>query len=84
MRNLDLIHNKFQSTHLIITGDLNARMGSVIYKNDSIRHTANPDPVINSNGRDLLEWIGSNNDMILVNGYIKGDITFDSTFTCYR
>ena len=84
MKNLDLIYNKFKSTHLIITGDLNSRVGSIVYKNTSIQHTANPDHTVNSNGRDLLHWINNNNDMILVNGLIHGDSTFDSTFTYYR
>ena len=84
MRNMDLIYNQFHPTHLLVIGDMNARLGTMSYKNHLIKHVVNPDTTINCNGRNLTKWVEDNNDMILVNGFIHEKGAFDSQFTYHR
>ena len=84
MKNLELIYDQFKTAHLLVIGDMNARMGKISYKNPSIKHVDNPDITVNCNGRDMLRWIEDNDEMILVNGYIHEKGVFDSGFTYYR
>ena len=57
MENLSLIHEKYKSSHLLITGDLNTRVGMMDYNNPLFSHNINPDTIINTSGSKLLRWI---------------------------
>ena len=52
--NLNLIHEKYHSKDLIITGDLNARIGDISCNNPVISHQTNPDTSVNAHGTKLL------------------------------
>lgn len=82
--NLELIYEKYKSSHLIIAGDMNTRIGTPIYDNEMIDHTKNPDEVINENGRKLLNWIRSTQSMIILNGLVYNSKNFESKFTYFR
>ena len=62
--NMDLIYKKFSRKRLLVLGDLNARIGDVTYIDQLIKHTKNPDSIINSNGRNLMKWMNQRQDMI--------------------
>ena len=83
MENLSLLYNKYKTKNFLLLGDLNARIGDILYKDPTIKHNINPDNVINSNGRQLRKWVDENDDMILINGLQRGG-NFDSKFTFYR
>ena len=82
--NLKLIYEKFNKKKLLLLGDLNARIGNVLYKSQSVRHKPNPDQIINSNGRNLLKWIEPRQDMVILNGLLTQCSQFDSNWTFYR
>ena len=66
-------------------GDLNARVGDIIYDKPYVTYAKNPDCTVNSNGRKILKWIDQANDMLLVNGYVGyNGKKFDTDFTFYR
>ena len=82
--NLELIFRKFQSYHLIVTGDMNARVGTPEYNNQFFTHAMNPDPVINVNGGELLDLLERWDKMVILNGLVYNEKNFDSKFTYYR
>lgn len=80
--NLELIYEKFNGYQIILTGDLNCRIGTPKY-DDKLKYSINPDDVINTNGSKLLRWLTGKN-FIVVNGLNWKDKIFDSKFTFYR
>ena len=68
MDNLNLIHERYKSRQLIITGDLNARVGNITCYDPMITHHPNPDNTVNASGSKLLKWLQQHKDMIVVNG----------------
>ena len=79
-----MIYEKFQSYHLIITGDMNTRIGTIKYDRLPYQQKENPDNTINSNGKKLLELIHSWSRMVVLNGLMYKGKEFDTDFTCYR
>ena len=70
---------------LIIAGDLNARIGTPDYRNGGLfTRISNPDRVINTNGRRLLEILKRWPEMIITNGLVFNEKKMDSLFTFYR
>ena len=65
MENLKLVYEKLSKKRLLLLGDLNARVGDIVYKDQSIKHNKNPDNTINSSGKKLLEWIDQRQDMVI-------------------
>ena len=84
MDNLNLIYEKYKSRDLIITGDLNARVGNFVCSNSAITYQTNPDISVNPNGNKLLDWLTQHQDMIIVNGVNYCNRNFDSKFTFFR
>ena len=83
-RNLELIFRKFQLYHLIVTGDMNARVGRPEYNNQFFTHAMNPDPEINVNGGKLLDLLERWDKMVILNGLVYNNKNFDSKFTYYK
>ena len=82
--NLELIIRKFNPYHLVITGDMNARIGTPRSDKMIFKHTQNPDSIVNSNGTKILDLINRWKDMTILNGLlIYDDKLFDSKFTYY-
>ena len=73
---------KFKKYRLIITGDLNARIGTPVHEHYD--YLVNPDNVINVNGKRLLGILDMWKDMIILNGLCYDDRKFDSDFTYFR
>ena len=82
--NLNLIHDKYHSRELIITGDLNARIGDIRCINPAVSYRPNPDTAVNSHGKKLLKWLSHHQDMIVVNGSVFNNKICDTNFTFYR
>ena len=83
-KNCELIMDYFANSHLIITGDLNSRVGSLNVVDTIYKHVDNPDVTINTSGNTLREiYIGAS-DFVMLNGYYDENKTFDSKFTFYR
>ena len=83
-KNLEMIYQKFNSCDLIITGDMNSRIGTMKYEQLLIEHKENPDSVINANGKKMIELIERWKNMVVLNGLVYSDKTFDSKFTCFK
>ena len=64
----ELLMDHYENRHLIITGDLNSRIGTVANSN----YMTNPDPTINPNGKKLREILERNQNVIVLNGFHKG------------
>ena len=79
--NLELIIRRF-NYHLIVTGDMNARVGTPRYDDLIFKYTKNPDVIVNST--KILDLINRWKDMIILNGLVYNDKVLDSQFTCYR
>ena len=75
------ILRSFKSYRIFIIGDLNSRCSTPA--TTTYTYLQNPDRVINSYGRKLLQ-LCKNNDMVLVNGLMLGSKYFDSNFTFHR
>ena len=71
-----IIKSLHGSVYLI--GDLNSRCGT-----PAGSYTVNPDKGVNSYGKKMIEMCNSLN-MIPVNGFIRGDCSFDSDYTFFR
>ena len=82
--NLELIIRRFNSYHLIVTGDMNARVGTPRCGDLIFKYTKNLDVIVNSNGTKILDLINRWKDMIILNGLVYNDKVLDSQFTCYR
>ena len=82
--NLNLIHAKYSSRDLIITGDMNTRIGESSCNNPAISYCKNPDTSVNTNGNKLLKWLRQHQDMTIVNGAKFHNKKFDTNFTFYR
>ena len=80
--NLDLICTMFQSYKLVITGDLNCRIGSLSNDVDG-SYSENPDTMVNTHGSRLKKWLPGKN-LVVVNGYTDAEKEFDTNFTFYR
>ena len=85
MENLSLIYEKYKSSNLLLTGDLNSRVGSVNYSDNNLFHAPNPDTISNASGCKLMKWVeDGRKDMILLNGLKCENKRFDTDFTFYR
>ena len=82
--NLELLYNSFKSYNLLIIGDLNCRIGTPSFINQTLKYNINPDTIINSHGKKLLSWVNDRPDMIILNGLKISNKTFESNFTCFR
>ena len=82
--NLDLLYNTFKGSNLLIVGDLNSRVGTPSFKNQTLTYNTNPDTIVNSHGKKLLKWLDERPDVIILNGLKIAGKTFDSNFTYYR
>ena len=74
----------FKNKHLIVVGDLNSRVGILCKRNNRHSYIPNPDDVINTNGKKLLEICNNHKKFLVLNGLTDGIRTFDSKFTFYR
>ena len=80
---LDLICQTFsQKANFYLLGDFNARIGS-LSSNSYNQYLPNPDRIINSHGRFLIDMLGKYN-LAIINGCIHDRRTFDSGFTFFR
>ena len=79
--NLELIQRKFKDSLIVITGDLNCRIGTPNF--NSRTYEENPDQTINSNGGKLLQWLSDKNFTVM-NGLTRNGRSYDSKYTCYR
>ena len=80
--NLDIIYRKFYNHQVIITGDLNCRIGTPTYDVEH-NYTNNPDGITNANGEKLLRWLEGKN-VLIVNGLSWKGKVHDSRYTWYR
>ena len=80
--NLDIIYRKFYNQQIIITGDLNCRIGTPKY-DVGLNYSNNPDGITNTNGDKLLQWLEEKN-VVVVNGLRWKRKEYDSKYTCYR
>ena len=80
--NLDMVYNKFQNYQMIVTGDLNCRVGTPHY-NTNLNYDENPDSTKNPNGEKLLRWLEGKN-LVIINGLIWKNTSHDSKHTFYR
>ena len=74
----------FSSSHLIITGDLNSRIGTLICTNTSYNYVPNPDEIVNMNGKKISEICKNDSNIVVMNGFINNTKAFDSRYTFYR
>ena len=65
-KNLQLMLEYFSCCHLIITGDLNSRIGTLICTNTSYTYLPNPDEIVNMNGKILSEIC---DNIVVMNGF---------------
>ena len=79
--NLELIHRRYKDSILIITGDLNCRIGTPNQNN--LIYTENPDQTKNNTGARLMQWL-LHKKLFVVNGLSWNGTTYDSKYTCYR
>ena len=64
---------------------LTPRCGDVIHTNPIIKHhVTNPDQVLNINGKKLINVLKDNKYLVIANGFISGQVAFDSSYTFYR
>lgn len=83
--NLQNLINSNKLEDLIIIGDLNARIGAFQgtgkrFINDQLHKERNSkDPIVNSNGKDLIELIHEQ-DLVVLNGRTDGDKEGNITF----
>ena len=75
--NLRLLIEHFPLHHIIICGD-------VIHRIPIIKHVINPDQVLNINGKKLINVLKDNKNLVIANGLISSQVTFDSSYTFYR
>ena len=79
--NLELIYRKFSNSLIILTGDLNCRIGTPNQKD--LIYVENPDQTSNNNGVKLLQWLADKN-LVIINGLTWNERTYDSKYTFYR
>lgn len=82
-QNLNLILENFPCNNLFIIGDLNSRIGTPISSQNDISYISNPDEIINSHGRELLNIIQLRN-LFVINGLHNEKLQCDSNFTYFR
>ena len=79
--NLELVLNHFKNRQIIIIGDMNSRIAT---PDGPFKYKPNPDTVINSNGRNLLNILNNHAELFVINGIIHNNLTYDSDFTYFR
>ena len=62
--------NYFDSSQLIIAGDLSSRIGTLMSDDTNYNYIDNPDVGINGNGNNLLEIYNRTSDLVIVNGFM--------------
>ena len=78
---LDLICHTFSSkSKFYIIGDFNARIGTPASR---FEYLPNPDSVINSHRRSLMDIINKH-DLMIINGCLYDRHTYESAFTFFR
>ena len=75
--------DKFKNENTFCFGDLNARFGDPHSLSADILYTANPDTVINSNGKTLKKIV-QNMSYNFVNGMCLNHTICDSDFSYFR
>ena len=79
---LDLVCHTFSNnTQFYAFGDLNSRIATPT--SSSVMYQPNPDLVVNSHGRNLLDIIGKYN-LTLINGLKCRQLTCDTAFTYFK
>ena len=76
--------NYFRFHHMIITGDINSRCGDIIHSNPTIKHVSNPCQIVNMNRKKIINILQDQKDLVMANGFISNQVTFDSNYTFYR
>ena len=64
-------------------GDLNSRFGQPPLFDEQMSYKANPDKIINANGRSLIRILNEEKSFHLVNGLETKSLHCDSTFTFF-
>ena len=84
-KNFELLLEYFNNNnkHLIITGDLNSRVGILDEITTRFNYIANPDTNVNLNGKNLLGICSADFNFVMRNGFSNDIKTFDSKFTFY-
>ena len=81
--NLRLFLNQFKDKSVICIGDLNARVGTPEHR-QNVAYQQNPDPIINQNGKELLNTLKDNESFYIVNGIQTEKLQCSSEFTFFR
>ena len=68
---------------IYIVGDLNSRINNNFPKR-GYEYTQNPDSTVNQNGRILINILKEYENLIVVNGFVSENNTYDSNYTFYR
>ena len=83
--NLKSIFGYFaQHKTVYVLGDLNSRFGEISNSKLQRRYKFNHDPTINTNGHKLRSLLAENPDLVLLNGLVQHNKTFDTNFTFSR
>ena len=81
---LTLLLSHFKHTPTCIIGDINARFGTPPRFSENIVYKANPDKVVNANGRTLLRIMNENQSFHILNGSQIGNLDCDTDFTFFK
>ena len=77
------IIERFKNKKIYLIGDLNSRCGNQAFSSSEYTYKNNPDSVINTYGRKLIE-VCLHNKLTIINGLIHENKSFDMDYTYFR
>ena len=84
MEHLQLLLSNFKHIPTCLIGDMNSRFGQPPMFNENIAYNDNPDTIINTNGRTLIQMIKQNKSFHLLNGLRSQELICDTDFTFFK